>query len=205
MSSKPTDEIFEHAFDGIQEYDNPIPSYVNWILFGTFLYSIFHVIYVEFGPGQTVAEEYASAVQAVQDAKPEVPKEALALNEKSLSVMMSDAEYVASGRQSFETYCVACHAENGEGQIGPNLTDAHWIHGDGSLMAIRGIIKDGVLEKGMPSWEMQLSPDQLNQVSAYVGTLRFTNVPGKEPEGSPVEPQAPTKPTSVEDGETASL
>jgi cytochrome c oxidase cbb3-type subunit 3 len=204
MSNKPTDELFDHTFDGIQEYDNPIPSWVNWILLGTVIYSVFHVIYVQFGPGQTVAEEYAAAVRAHEAAKPVVTEAEMKRNEATLSQMMANAEDVAAGRKSFETYCVACHAEQGEGQIGPNLTDDYWIHGDGTLMAIRSVVKKGVLEKGMPSWEMQLSPEQLDEVAAYIGTLRGTDVEGKAPEGELRKPPEGSVEAPPE-GETASL
>lgn len=205
MSSKPTDELFDHVYDGIQEYDNPIPAWVNWILIGTIVYSVFHVLYVEFGPGQTVAEEYAAVMQEYEEKMAtQDPEEALALNESTLSLLMSQDAQLQAGAKAFQTYCVACHAEKGQGQIGPNLTDDFWIHGDGSLMAIRKVITEGVLEKGMPSWSVQLSPEQLSQVAAYVGTLRSTNVPGKAPEGEYKESAAATNEAEDED-ETASL
>jgi len=35
----------------------------------------------------------------------------------------------------------------------------------------------------MPSWKMQLSPVQVREVAAYIGSLRNTNAAGKAPEG----------------------
>jgi cytochrome c oxidase cbb3-type subunit 3 len=38
----------------------------------------------------------------------------------------------------------------------------------------------------MPAWNRQLTPQELREVVAFVGSLRGTNVPGKAPEGNPV-------------------
>jgi cytochrome c oxidase cbb3-type subunit 3 len=53
-------------------------------------------------------------------------------------------------------------------------------------------VSEGVPAKGMPAWKMQLTPVQLRQVTAFVGTLRNTNAPGgKAPEGTLIAPAAP--------------
>ena len=50
-------------------------------------------------------------------------------------------------------------------------------------MAIRDVVINGVVEKGMVAWGKIMPPDELNKVVAYVGTLRGKNEPGKEPQG----------------------
>jgi cytochrome c oxidase cbb3-type subunit 3 len=50
-------------------------------------------------------------------------------------------------------------------------------------MDIYGVVTTGVDTKGMPAWGKQLSPAELRQVVAYVGSIRNTNRPGKAPEG----------------------
>ncbi|MBC7653864.1 MAG: c-type cytochrome, partial [Oligoflexus sp.] len=79
--------------------------------------------------------------------------------------------------------CVACHGENAQGVVGPNLTDEYWIHG-GKISNIFKTIKYGVPEKGMISWEKQMSPKQMAEVSNYVKSLKGTNPANpKEPQG----------------------
>jgi cytochrome c oxidase cbb3-type subunit 3 len=79
--------------------------------------------------------------------------------------------------------CAACHGQKGEGVVGPNLTDAYWIHG-GGIKNVFKTIKYGVPAKGMIAWETQLSPSQIQKVASYVLTLQGTNPPnGKAPEG----------------------
>ena len=58
-----------------------------------------------------------------------------------------------------------------------------WIHG-GDPMSIYKTMKDGVVAKGMPAWGPQLGEAKTQAVSAYVLSLRNTNVPGgKAPQG----------------------
>ena len=79
--------------------------------------------------------------------------------------------------------CVACHGYLGEGGVGPNLTDAYWLH-SGEIVDIFKTIKYGWADKGMKSWKDDLSPMQIAQVASYIKTLAGTNPPnGKAPQG----------------------
>ena len=80
--------------------------------------------------------------------------------------------------------CVQCHADRGQGNIGPNLTDDHWLYGSASLMDIFEIVSNGRPQKGMPTWSRTLRPVELAQVAAFIGTLRNTNVPGRPAQGT---------------------
>jgi cytochrome c oxidase cbb3-type subunit 3 len=71
------------------------------------------------------------------------------------------------GEQLFRQNCVACHGENLEGKIGPNLTDDEWIHGS-ALADIERTITNGVPEKGMVSWGPILGPEKVKQVALFV-------------------------------------
>ena len=76
---------------------------------------------------------------------------------------------------------------DGGGNIGPNLTDAYWIHGSKPIDIFHTVI-DGVPAKGMPTWGPQLGDDRIESVVAYVLSIRDTNVPaGKAPQGDRVE------------------
>ncbi len=54
-----------------------------------------------------------------------------------------------------------------EGGIGPNLVDDEWVHGTQAADIVR-IIQEGVLDKGMVAWSGILSPEQINNVAAYI-------------------------------------
>ena len=79
--------------------------------------------------------------------------------------------------------CIACHGANGEGGVGPNLTDPNWISG-GGIQNIFKRIKYGVPDKGMIAWKNQMPPKAIQQVASYILTMEGTNPPNaKEPQG----------------------
>jgi cytochrome c oxidase cbb3-type subunit 3 len=87
----------------------------------------------------------------------------------------------------------------GEGGIGPNLTDEHWLHG-GQLMDVYKTVREGVPAKGMLAWERQLRPAELMAVSSYVGTMLGTEPPNaKEPQGDRLVRQAPAPADELEE------
>ena len=96
-------------------------------------------------------------------------------------------EFTASaariGTASAGKSCAACHAADGGGLIGPNLTDTSWLHG-GKIDEIHAVIANGVLAKGMPAWAKQLKPEEIDEVTAYVWSL-YGSTPAqpKAPEG----------------------
>jgi cytochrome c oxidase cbb3-type subunit III len=94
---------------------------------------------------------------------------------------------VSAGAKLFATRCVSCHAEDGRGLIGPNLTDSYQLHGD-TRMDILKTVRGGVQGTAMLAWGEQMSMQDVVTVATFVTTLRGTNVKGKEPQGHPVEP-----------------
>ena len=74
--------------------------------------------------------------------------------------------------------CLSCHGLDGKGLsgLGPNLQDAEWLHGDGSLPFIQRTIVDGVARSKasptvMPSFATTLTPEEVFRIAAYVYTL----------------------------------
>jgi cytochrome c oxidase cbb3-type subunit 3 len=119
-------------------------------------------------------------------AREERAKETLkeAPTEAVLGRLVSDKDLMLDAKVTFGERCAVCHAAAGQGLIGPNLTDESCIHGDGSLMATYDVVSNGVPQKGMPAWSLQLKPIELRKLVAYVGSLRGTMVSGKAPEGA---------------------
>jgi glucose/arabinose dehydrogenase/mono/diheme cytochrome c family protein len=74
--------------------------------------------------------------------------------------------------------CVGCHGADGSGtEVGPNLVDAKWLWGDGSMSGIAKSITDGVAQPKEyrapmpPLGGAQLSADQVNAIAAYLWGL----------------------------------
>ncbi|KAA3661837.1 MAG: hypothetical protein DWQ10_03780 [Calditrichaeota bacterium] len=101
---------------------------------------------------------------------------------------LTDAASLDSGKQIWVTNCVVCHGANGEGLIGPNMTDDYWISGQGDIAGIVEVITNGRPAKGMIPWNTTLSEQQILEVGSYLKTLQGTNPPNaKAPEGTKVE------------------
>ncbi len=178
------DQVREHDFDGIREYDNRLPNWWLWtfylaIAFSFFYWLHYHVLHT--GPSQW--EEYRAEVKA-EEARLAAIAAKNPLSDEKLLELSRDPQVVARGRAVFMKNCVACHRADGGGLVGPNLTDDYWIHG-GKPLQIMKTITDGVPEKGMVSWGPVLGPLKIRDVTAYVLTIKGTNVPGGlKPQGT---------------------
>jgi len=96
---------------------------------------------------------------------------------------LTDKASLASGESIFHTNCATCHGKQGEGGIGPNMTDDYYLHG-GRMADIVKTITNGVPAKGMISWRGILNDNQIKEVASYLITLRGTNPPNaKAPQG----------------------
>jgi cytochrome c oxidase cbb3-type subunit 3 len=173
--------LLDHDYDGIQELDNMLPPwwvalfYIT-IAFGGIYWWYYHIR----GDGNIMEQEYKmELVQATEDLKLMANR----VDETSVK-LLTEPDKLKSGEAIFIKNCVACHGKLGEGGVGPNLTDAYWLHG-GDIQSVFKTIKYGVPEKGMIPWQAQLSPSQIQEVASYIEkTLAGTNVPnGKAPQG----------------------
>ena len=189
--------VMDHAYDGIVELDNPTPPwfmglFYSTISFGVIYLFIFHVLKV----GQLQTAEYTQEValaEVQRDAY--VKRVAGSINENTVQ-FVSDAKSIGDGKAIFTQSCVACHGQQGQGGVGPNLTDEYWLHG-GSVKAVYHTISEGVVEKGMMSWKKQLNPLQMQQLSSYVLSLQSTKPAGaKEAQGMKEAPALPAPATA---------
>ena len=179
------DHLLEHNYDGIQEFDNPMPRWWVYIFWATIVFSIlyyFNVPGIGIGKGRIANYNETMAAARAAEAK-RVAAQPAGSSPEQLVALSKDATALASGKQTFTQNCAACHRADAGGQIGPNLTDDYWLHG-AAIDQIHKTVTDGVLEKGMPPWGKVLKPAQLDAVVAYVYTLRGTNPPNpKAPQG----------------------
>jgi cytochrome c oxidase cbb3-type subunit 3 len=129
-----------------------------------------------------MADEYSQELAAADIQRRILLAAEPPLDEATLATLQ-DPEAVRRGAEQYGKYCVSCHGAGGGGIVGPNLTDAYWIHG-GSIRNVYATIKTGVPAKGMISWQLVLTPRQIHEVASYVLSLQGTNPPGgKKPEG----------------------
>ncbi|MCX6283543.1 MAG: c-type cytochrome [Bacteroidetes bacterium] len=171
-----------HDYDDIRELDNNLPKWWIWLFIITIIYAVVYVFVfdvIRIAPHQE--DEYNREMAAAASLTPI----AQAMVFDTLIAPLTDQASLDAGKAIFDKNCVVCHKAQGQGLVGPNLTDAFSIHGCRYIDAVN-VIATGVPEKGMISWKPQLTKDQILQVASYTMTLRGTNPPDpKAPQGDP--------------------
>ena len=156
--AKITNELLDHTYDGIQEYDNPLPGWWLWLFIITVIWGFAYLYYYHisgFAYGQE--DEYLAEVAAAEKMKPDT--------DNFEYILLSGGAEIDDGKVIYDKNCASCHGKLGEGGIGPNLTDGYWIHG-GSFDNIVTTIIDGVPAKNMIPWKGILKPQQIQSITS---------------------------------------
>ncbi len=172
----------DHEYDGIRELNNPSPYWVLFLFLATIGFSLFYAVHYFGYPnnGKDQISEYNRQMAAAG--------KQLADQDQSQGggVVLTDKEIIAEGASLFTSKgCIACHGMKGEGNaIGPNLTDAFWIHGCKQADLVK-VIAEGVPEKGMTPFKSMMTEVQIKNLTAYIlGSMVGSNPPnGKAPQG----------------------
>lgn len=202
--SEEKDLEIEHEFDGIKELDNPTPGWFSYLFYATIIFAVVYLLnFHVFKIGKLQEEEYAIEMElAAAEKEAYLAKSANRVDENTVT-LSTDTEVLSSGQAVYLKHCVACHGDKGQGTVGPNLTDDFWLHG-GSVKNIFKTIKYGVPDKGMISWEKQLTPKEIADVSNYIRSIVGTNPEGaKEAQGVEDKGEEPAAKESAEDETSA--
>lgn len=179
--------LLNHNYDGIQELDHPLPGWWLGTFYATIAFSIVYVGYYMIGSGPTLSDELKEALAQIEAAKAKVQAAIPQGGDSSAALLaaLKNPQEISKGQGVYVGKCAACHGDKGQGLIGPNLTDDHWIQGSGSPQDVMKAVTDGVPEKGMPPWGPMLTAEELRGVVAYIRSIRGTNPAGaKEPQGT---------------------
>ena len=172
------DELLDHNYDGIHEFDNDLPPWWKYGFALTIVFAISYLAYYHvFKAGQLQGAEYATEMRQaalVVAATTDNP------NQLTTYAALTAPAELSSGKSVFTTNCAPCHGASAEGKVGPNLTDEFWLHG-GEVNHIYKTIKFGVNGKGMVAWKGKLSGKQLLQVSSYVLSVQGTKPANAKP------------------------
>lgn len=196
MSKKPVQkkqdpETTGHSWDGIEEFNNPLPRWWLWTFYVTIVWAIGYTVVYPAWPGITGTTQGVAGWSQRADVEADI----VAANEKlapinakleaaDLTAIPGDAElsgYAASaGAAVFKTWCAQCHGSGAAGAIGyPNLLDNDWLWG-GDIEAIYTTIKHGIRNtedddarySEMPAFgEDYLEDEQIDAVVNYVMSL----------------------------------
>lgn len=172
-------------FDGIRQADNKMPGWYVWSFIGTLIIGVAYLIYYHIATDWSQAKQYNGEVTA-HAAK--YGAATAGSDVKDANPFRGDAKAIAAGKETFAATCAACHMPDGTGNIGPNLTDATWLHGD-SEAALFEVIMDGREKpemwkqkpaKGpMPSHKVSLGARKVWQVLAFLEDKNHNIRPGK--------------------------
>ena len=190
----PDDPLTGHDYDGIQEYDNPLPGWWKWLFIASILFTPPYLFFYHGGAqGRTLVDQYDRALAAnLQLQFGELGD--LKADRENVIRFLHEPSWLKVGNAVYKANCVSCHGSDGGGIVGPNLTDDNYKN----VRDIGDILK--VIEKGanagaMPAWGNRLSTNEIVMVSSYVASLRGT-VPGnaKAAEGNVIAPWPPAPP-----------
>jgi mono/diheme cytochrome c family protein len=127
---------------------------------------------VAFAAGSATAQE-TSSTPSDSSAKAAAPA-------KGAAPGAVTPELIAQGDKVFHGpgNCYACHGSKGEGTVGPNLTDAEWIHSKGTYEDIVAQVTHGVTKEQSksgivmpPKGGGSISDEDVKAVAAYVYSL----------------------------------
>ncbi len=195
-ASHQADKLMVHDYDGIREYDNPIPGWWHAIFLGTALFAVLYLVVFHLSPlgnalGLTAQARYAAAVE--KDAASSLAQLGLLTSDEATLMRLSTDDFALSkGSAIFAASCIACHSSNAGGVVGlgPNLTDDYGKNVK-TPEDIFNTIAHGIEATAMTAQQQQIGEDNCILAAAYVISLRGTNVAGgKDPEGEPM-PQWP--------------
>jgi len=182
--------LMDHDYDGIKELDNNLPPWWVYLFYACVIFGVIYVArYDVFGGDDQEMELKKEMAQAKIDVD-EYLKTAPDLMDEKTVVLLTDKENLEIGKEIFTTNCAACHRADGGGQIGPNLTDDHWILGGGIKNLFHTITNGGRDGKGMIAWKGTLKPKEIQKVASYILSLQGSN---------PKDPKAPDGEIWVDD------
>ncbi len=176
--------LLDHDYDGIRELDHPLPRWWVTTFWLTIIFAVPYYMAHTFFGAESIKEELAADLKIVHEKQDsyEQKKGKFKLTEFEAYIATAKADKV--GKKTYRRKCKACHGAQGEGGVGPNLTDNYWISGDGTPATIFHTIKNGVPDKGMAAWGVTLGKEKMFAVLKIIMEFKGTNPDGaKAPQG----------------------
>ncbi|HLO39428.1 MAG TPA: cbb3-type cytochrome c oxidase N-terminal domain-containing protein [Phycisphaerales bacterium] len=165
--------LMEHEYDGIREYDNPTPSWWHVIFLGSCLFSAVYFFWYHFSPLSVSVEQAWQKQQVAEYKKIFGTLGELSGDEATIQKMRGEPRLMTIAQGMFESNCAACHARDGGGINGFNLTDDSYKNIK-TIPDFFKVITNGAANGAMPPWSAKLTQNERVLVAAYVANLRGT-------------------------------
>ncbi|SNS99753.1 MULTISPECIES: cytochrome-c oxidase, cbb3-type subunit III [unclassified Pseudomonas] len=191
-SKNTTDQTMGHSFDGIEEYDNPLPKWWFWLFVGTLVFSVgYLILYPGLGNWKGILPGYENGWTGVNEWQKEMDKADARFGPifakyaaMPVEEVAKDPQALKMGGRLFASNCSVCHGSDAKGAFGfPNLTDKDWRWG-GDAETIKASIMNG-RHGVMPAWAEVIGEQGVADVAAFV----LTSMDGRSlPEGAKADP-----------------
>jgi cytochrome c oxidase cbb3-type subunit 3 len=175
METKPADtpHLRPHTFDGIQEYDQRLPNWWLFTLYGSIVFFVaWWAGYYQFKIMDSDEVRLNRQMAAIDAAR---QKELETITDEKLWAMSQDAQLVEKGKTTFLTTCVACHGTDLMGKKtnpalpGLPLADNEFKYGHQPTDVLNLVRKGSPdVTKGMPAWEPVLGVGRVVEVTAFI-------------------------------------
>ncbi|MCK5503242.1 MAG: cytochrome-c oxidase, cbb3-type subunit III [Tritonibacter mobilis] len=184
-----------HEWDGIMEFDNPMPRWWLWVFYATIVWGIGYSIAYPAWPlvseatsgmlGWSSRAKVEAEIAAVETANAPINAQLEALELAAIPGHPELEDYaVSAGAAVFKTWCAQCHGSGAAGAKGyPNLLDDDWLWG-GTMEDIHTTVSYGIRNEesddarfsAMPAFGRDglLEKEQVSQVVNYVMSLSDT-------------------------------
>jgi cytochrome c oxidase cbb3-type subunit III len=179
-----------HSWDGIEEFNNPLPRWWLWTLYATIIWAIGYAILYPAWPlisratpgllGYSTRAEVAADIKTFEDANAPIEAKLVATSLDAIAADPELANYTKNaGAAVFRINCAQCHGAGAAGAKGyPNLLDNDWLWG-GSIDAIYTTVSHGIRNttdpdarfSQMPAFGEILSPDEIGEVVNHVRAI----------------------------------
>ena len=179
-----TEETVGHSYDGIEEYDNPLPRWWFMLFVGTVIFALgYLVLYPGLGNWKGILPGYEGGWTQVKEWQREMDK----ANEQygplyakyaamPVEEVAKDPQALKMGGRLFASNCSVCHGSDAKGAYGfPNLTDDDWLWG-GEPETIKTTILHG-RQAVMPGWKDVIGEEGIRNVAGYVRSLSGRDTP----------------------------
>jgi len=174
---EPDKQTTGHVYDGIEEYDNPLPAWWFYLFVITIVWGIGYLIaYPGLGnfPGLlkwTQLKQYEQRVAEAEEKYGAIREQYLA---RPIEDIAGEPQVRKMGMRMFGNNCAQCHGADARGSYGfPNLADTHWLWGS-TAEAIKTSIAEG-RQAAMPAWGDAIGSDGVAHVTAYLLILNGRN------------------------------
>ena len=179
-----------HSWDGIEEFNNPLPRWWLWTLYATIIWAIGYAILYPAWPlisratpgllGYSTRAEVAADIKTFEEANAPIEAKLVATSLDAIAADPELANYTRNaGAAVFRINCAQCHGAGAGGAKGfPNLLDNDWLWG-GSIDAIYTTVSHGIRNttdpdarfSQMPAFGEILSPDEIGEVVNHVRAI----------------------------------